>query len=62
VTHVLVVVAAHVLFLVLGFRALGGQFSARNREFVDCAAAFWHFAVAAGAVIWATIWFLEGGP
>jgi heme/copper-type cytochrome/quinol oxidase subunit 3 len=62
VTHVLVVVAAHVLFLVLGFRALGGQFSARNREFVDCAAAFWHFTVAAGAVIWTTIWFLEGGP
>jgi heme/copper-type cytochrome/quinol oxidase subunit 3 len=62
VTHVLVVVAAHVLFVVLGFRALGGQFSARNREFVDCAAAFWHFTVAAGAVIWTTIWFLEGGP
>jgi len=62
VSHVVVVVAAHVLFVVLGFRALGGQFSPRNREFVDCAAAVWHFGVAAGAVIWTTIWFLEGGP
>jgi heme/copper-type cytochrome/quinol oxidase subunit 3 len=62
VTHLLVVVAAMVLFLVLGFRALGGQFSRSDRQFVDCAAAFWHFAVAVGATIWIAVWLLEGKP
>lgn len=62
VPHFLMVIAACVVFLVLGFRALGGQFSASNREFVDCAAAFWHFAVAVGAVLWIAVWFMEGRP
>jgi heme/copper-type cytochrome/quinol oxidase subunit 3 len=62
VTHLVVLVAAMVLFLVLGFRALGGQFSRDDRQFVDCAAAFWHFAVLAGAAIWIAVWFMEGKP
>jgi heme/copper-type cytochrome/quinol oxidase subunit 3 len=62
VTHLVVLVAAMVLFVVLGFRALGGQFSRSDRQFVDCAAAFWHFTVAAGAAIWVAVWFLEGKP
>jgi len=62
VTHLVVVVAAMVLFLVLGFRALGGQFSPRDRQFVDCSAAFWHFTVAVGAVVWIAVWFMEGKP
>jgi heme/copper-type cytochrome/quinol oxidase subunit 3 len=62
VTHLVVVVAAMVLFVVLGFRALGGQFSRQDRQFVDCAAAFWHFMVAAGAAIWIAVWFMEGKP
>jgi cytochrome c oxidase subunit 3 len=62
VTHLLVVVAAHVALLVVGFRALGGQFSPRNREMVVSVAAFWHFAVAMGLVVWYAVWFLEAGP
>jgi cytochrome c oxidase subunit 3 len=62
VTHVLVVIAAHVGFIVMGFRALGGQFSPRNREFVIAATTFWHFVAAMGLIIWYCIWFLEGGP
>jgi heme/copper-type cytochrome/quinol oxidase subunit 3 len=62
VTHLVVLVVAMVLFLVLGFRALGGQFSPSDRQFVDAAAAFWHFAVAAGAAIWIAVWLLEGKP
>ncbi len=62
VTHLLVVIAAIVAFVVVGFRALGGQFSPDNRELMVSAAAFWHFSVAAGFVIWFSIWFLEGGP
>ena len=61
-THAVAVVAALVLFVVMGFRALGGQFSPRNTEFVRCAATFWHFVVAAGVTVWAVLWFLEGGP
>lgn len=60
--HALLVVAAVVLFVVMGFRVLGGQFSPRNREFVQAAAAFWHFVVAAGAVVYWCLWFLMGGP
>src|SRR3712207_1179236 len=60
--HAVAVVAAIVLFTVLGFRALGGQFSPRNTEFVRAAAAFWHFVVATGVVIWLVLWFLTGGP
>lgn len=62
VTHLAVVLVAHVLFLVMGFRALGGQFDPRNTEFVRAAATFWHFAAAAGVVVWWFVWFLEGGP
>ena len=62
VTHTLAVVGAIALFVVMGFRALGGQFGPRNAEFVQAAAFFWHFVVAAGAVIWFLVWFLEGGP
>lgn len=62
VTHTGLTVAAIVLFLVMTFRVLGGQFGPRNSEFVASAAAFWHFVVLAGAVIWWCVWFLEGGP
>ena len=62
VAHMLLVVAAIVLFVVMGFRVLGGQFGPKNTELVASAAAFWHFVVLAGAAIWWCIWFLEGGP
>lgn len=62
VTHLLVVIVAHVGFLVMGFRALGGQFSPRQRQLVSSAAAFWHFTTLIGLVIWYCLWFLEGGP
>jgi heme/copper-type cytochrome/quinol oxidase subunit 3 len=62
VTHLLLVIAAIVLFAVMGFRVLGGQFGPRHTEFVASAAAFWHFVVLAGAAVWWCIWFLEGGP
>lgn len=62
VTHLLLVVAAIVLFVVMGFRVLGGQFGPRNSEFVASAAAFWHFTVIAGAVVWWCVWFLVAVP
>lgn len=62
VTHVLIVIAAVVAFVVLGFRVLGGQFSPRNRESIAAAVAFWDFAVVIGLVVWWILWFVEGGP
>ncbi|MBW8825376.1 MAG: cytochrome c oxidase subunit 3 [Acidobacteria bacterium] len=60
--HLFVVVAAMLLFVVMGFRVFGGQFHARNAEFVASATAFWHFAVVAGIAVWWCLWFLAGGP
>ncbi|MGH9183256.1 MAG: cytochrome c oxidase subunit 3 [Acidimicrobiales bacterium] len=62
VTHLLAVVAAELLFVVMGFRALGGQLSPKDTALVTAATAFWHFTAGVGAVIWWSLWFLEGGP
>ena len=62
VTHALVVIAAIVAWVVVGFRVLGGQFSPRNSEPIAAAVVAWHFVVAAGLVIWWCLWFIEGGP
>ena len=62
VVHTLIVVAAIVMFVVIGFRVFGGQFTPRSSEPVAAAIAFWHFAVVSGLVVWWCLWFLEGGP
>jgi len=62
VTHLLLVVAAMILFVVMGFRALTGQVSARRRELVAAAASFWHFTVLAGAAVYLVVFFFEGAP
>jgi cytochrome c oxidase subunit 3 len=62
VVHTLIVVAAVAMFVVVGFRVFGGQFSPRNSEPVAAAVTFWHFAVISGVVVWWCLWFLEGGP
>jgi heme/copper-type cytochrome/quinol oxidase subunit 3 len=61
-THLVLVVAAMVLFVVMGFRVLGGQLGSGNVEFVTSTVVVWHFVVAAGAVVWWCLWFLTGGP
>ena len=62
VTHLLLVLAAVALFVVMGFRALTGQVSARRPELVASAAAFWHFTVLAGAAVYLVVFFFEGAP
>jgi heme/copper-type cytochrome/quinol oxidase subunit 3 len=62
VAHVLLVIVAMVLFVIMGFRVLGGQFGPRNSEFVASAAAFWHVAMITGVAVYWCVWFLEGGP
>jgi heme/copper-type cytochrome/quinol oxidase subunit 3 len=61
-THVVLVLAALVLFLVMGFRVLGGQPGAANAELVMGSVAVWHFVVFAGVAVWWCLWFLQGGP
>jgi cytochrome c oxidase subunit 3 len=62
VVHALLVIAAIVMWVVVGFRVFGGQFSPRNSEAILAAVVVWHFVVASGVVIWWCLWFLEGGP
>ena len=62
VTHFVLVIAALVLLLVIGFRIFGGQLGPSESELVLSAVVIWHTVVAAGVVIWWTLWFLEGGP
>jgi len=62
VTHVLLVVAAVAMWVVVAFRVYGGQFGPSNREPVIAAVIVWHFVVAAGLIVWWTLWFVEGGP
>jgi heme/copper-type cytochrome/quinol oxidase subunit 3 len=60
--HLVLVLVAMGFLAVMGFRVLGGQFGPRNAEFVASAAAFWHFVVISGMVVWWSLWFLLGGP
>lgn len=62
VTHALIVIAAVVMWVVVGFRVLGGQLSPRSSEPIAAAIVVWHFAVLSGLVIWWCLWFIEGGP
>ena len=62
VTHALLVIAAIVAWVVVGFRVLGGQFSPRHSEPIAAVVVVWQLAVASGLVIWWCLWFLEGGP
>jgi heme/copper-type cytochrome/quinol oxidase subunit 3 len=62
VVHLLLMVAAIVLWIVVGFRVLGGQLSPSSTEPILAAIVVWHFVVASGLVIWWCLWFLEGGP
>jgi heme/copper-type cytochrome/quinol oxidase subunit 3 len=62
VTHMVLVVGALITFLVVGFRVFGGQLGRSESELLLSAVVIWDVVVAAGVVIWWTLWFLEGGP
>jgi heme/copper-type cytochrome/quinol oxidase subunit 3 len=49
------VIAAIVFVVLMGFRALGGQFSPRDREGLASAALAWHFVVLCWFVVNATV-------
>lgn len=54
--QIAMLVVAMVFLALMSFRALGGQYSAKDHEGLTAAAMFWHAAVVAYAVIWAAIY------
>lgn len=48
-------IAALVFVALMAFRALGGQFSARDREGLAAAAMFWHFTIVIFVAVLATV-------
>lgn len=51
-SHLAMVGAAMVFAALMAFRTLGGQYSARDREGVVAAAAFWYATAGVYAVVW----------
>ena len=57
--HLAMVVAALIFIALMAFRALGGQFTGRDREGVASAAMFWYVTIAVYAVVWYSIFIVK---
>lgn len=55
-SHVVMVLAAMIYLVVMGFRTLGGQYSAKDVEGLYAAGFFWFVTVGVYLVIWYTIY------
>jgi cytochrome c oxidase subunit 3 len=55
-SHIVMVVVAMIFLGLMGFRALGGQFTSRQHDGISAAALFWHSTVAIYAIIWFAIY------
>ncbi|QGG96728.1 cytochrome c oxidase subunit 3 [Actinomarinicola tropica] len=55
-TQIVMLVVAMIFLALMSFRALGGQYSAKDHEGLTAAALFWHASVLAYAMIWAAIY------
>jgi cytochrome c oxidase subunit III len=58
-THFAMVIAAMVFIVLMGFRALGGQFSSRQPDGIAAAAVFWDAMVAVYAVVWIAVYVMK---
>lgn len=54
--HMIMLVAAMIFVLLMGFRALGGQYHSRDREGIAAAALFWDVTVALFGVLWYAVY------
>ena len=54
-SHMALTIVALVFVALMAFRALGGQFSARDREGLAAAAMFWHFTVIVFVAVLVTV-------
>ena len=55
-SQIVMLLVAMGFLALMSFRALAGEYSARNHEGLTAAALFWHASVVAYAVIWAAIY------
>jgi heme/copper-type cytochrome/quinol oxidase subunit 3 len=56
----LAMIIAGLIFIVLmGFRALGGQFSSRQPDGISAAAVYWYACVAVYAVVWVAVYIMK---
>lgn len=58
-THFAIVAAAMIMTVLMGIRALGGQYSSRLPDGVSAAAIFWHVSVALYAVVWLAVYIMK---
>lgn len=54
--HIVMLVLAMLFVALMGLRALGGQFTARQHDGITAAAVFWYAMVAVYALIWISIY------
>ncbi len=54
--HIVMLVVAMIFVALMGLRALGGQFTARQHDGITAAAVFWYAMVAVYALIWISIY------
>ncbi len=57
--HVAMVIAGMIFLVLMGFRALGGQFSSRQPDGIAAAAVFWYATVAVYAVVWVGVYIMK---
>ena len=53
--HLAMIISAMVFVILMGFRALAGQFTSRQHDGIAAAALYWHVMVAVYALIWFVI-------
>jgi heme/copper-type cytochrome/quinol oxidase subunit 3 len=57
--HLAMVLAGIIFLLLMGFRALGGQFSSRQPDGISAAAVYWHACVALYVVVWVGVYIMK---
>jgi cytochrome c oxidase subunit 3 len=57
--HIVMLVVAMIFVALMGLRALGGQFTARQHDGITAAAVFWYAMVAVYALIWISIYVIS---
>jgi cytochrome c oxidase subunit III len=52
-------IAGLIFIVLMGFRALGGQFSSRQPDGISAAAVYWYACVAMYAVVWVAVYIMK---
>ena len=52
-------IAGLIFIVLMGFRALGGQFSSRQPDGISAAAVYWYACVAVYALVWVAVYIMK---